>query len=88
MSLKVLEVEDVIPYENSVPIYNLDIAAGQFSDEQQVEDYDWVELPDSFRPQKGHFVARVVGDSMNKRIPNGAWCLFKANPAKLSFTMA
>jgi len=39
-----------------------------------------VELPDSFRPQKGHFVTRVVGESMNKRIPNGAWCLFKANP--------
>jgi uncharacterized protein len=25
-------------------------------------------------------VAQVVGESMNKRIPNGAWCLFRANP--------
>ena len=39
-----------------------------------------MELPDSFRLQKGHFVARVVGNSMNKRIPNGSWCLFKENP--------
>jgi hypothetical protein len=23
------------------------------------------------------FVARVVGESMNRRIPNGAWCLFR-----------
>jgi len=60
-----------------VPIYQLEIAAGNFSEHQQVEDSDWVELPDSFRPQPGHFVARVVGESMNKRIPNGAWCLFK-----------
>ena len=26
------------------------------------------------------FVTRVVGESMNKRIINGPWCLFKANP--------
>jgi uncharacterized protein len=29
----------------------------------------------------GLFVAQVVGESMNRRIPNGAWCLFKFNPA-------
>ena len=26
------------------------------------------------------FVAQVVGESMNRRIPNGAWCLFRAAP--------
>lgn len=80
LTLRLLKPEEVKPYENAVPIYDLEIAAGQFSHEQQVEDYDWVELPDSFRPQQGHFVTRVVGESMNRRIPNGAWCLFKANP--------
>jgi uncharacterized protein len=81
LTLRLLKPEEVKPYENAVPIYDLEIAAGQFSHVQQVEDYDWVELPDSFRIQQGHFVARVVGESMNRRIPNGAWCLFKANPA-------
>jgi uncharacterized protein len=80
LTLKLVELEDVKPYENAVPIYDLEIAAGQFSEEQQADDYDWVELPDSFRLQEGHFVTRVVGESMNKRIPNGAWCLFRANP--------
>ncbi|MCK4710418.1 MAG: DUF2075 domain-containing protein, partial [Gammaproteobacteria bacterium] len=80
LTLKLLKTEEVKPYENAVPIYDLEIAAGQFSEEQQVGDFDWVELPDSFRPQQGQFVTRVVGESMNKRIPNGAWCLFKANP--------
>jgi hypothetical protein len=42
---------------------------------------DWVTLPDWVRPQPGLFVAQVVGESMNRRIPNGAWCLFRANPA-------
>jgi len=83
LSLKLLKPENVKPFENAVPIYDLEIAAGQFSEEQQLDEFanevDWVELPDSFRPQQGHFVARVVGESMNKRIPNGAWCLFKAD---------
>ena len=77
LTLKILNPEEVKPFENAVPIYKLEIAAGEFSHQQQVDETDWVELPDSFRPQPGHFVARVVGESMNKRIPNGAWCLFK-----------
>lgn len=71
---------EVKPYENCVPLFDLEIAAGQFSEEQQVEDVEWVELPDAFRPQRGLFVAQVVGESMNRRIPNGAWCLFRMNP--------
>jgi len=80
LKLRILRHKDVKPFENAVPIYDIKIAAGQFSDEQQIDEFDWVELPDSFRPQKGHFVTRVIGESMNKRIPNGAWCLFKENP--------
>lgn len=81
LTLKLLSTKEVNPFVNSVPIYDLKIAAGSFSEEQYPDDFNWVELPDSFRPQKGHFVARVVGESMNKRIPNGSWCLFKENPA-------
>ena len=80
LTLRLLKPDEVNPYKNSVPIYDLKIAAGQFSEEQQADNFDWVELPDSFRPQQGHFVTRVVGESMNKRIPNGSWCSFKANP--------
>jgi hypothetical protein len=39
-----------------------------------------VELPDWVRPGPGLFVAQVLGESMNRRIPNGSWCLFRANP--------
>ena len=75
---------EVNPFVNCVPLYDLAVAAGHFSKEQSVnevpESIEWVELPDAFRPQRGMFVARVVGESMNRRIPNGAWCLFRANP--------
>jgi DUF2075 family protein len=74
---------EVRPFENCVPLYDLKVAAGPFSDEQQVEDSSdikWVELPDAFRHQRGLFVAQVVGESMNRRIPNGSWCLFRLKP--------
>ena len=77
LPFRLLAPEDAQPYKNCVPLYNLKIAAGGFSDEQYLDDCDWVELPDIFRPQKGLFVAQVVGQSMNRRIPNGAWCLFR-----------
>lgn len=76
-----LSQEEVRPFENCVPLYDLKAAAGQFSDEQQISDIDWVELPDIFRPQRSLFVIQVVGESMNRRIPSGSWCLFKKIPA-------
>lgn len=91
LMLRLLKPFEVKPYVNAVPIYDLAIAAGLFSETQLVDEvpqagglninqYQWVELPDSFRIHKGQFVARVVGESMNKRIPNGSWCLFNLNP--------
>jgi len=37
-------------------------------------------LPDRIRPHPGLFAPQVVGESMNRRIPNGAWRLFRTNP--------
>lgn len=64
------------PNEFTVPYYDLEIAAGSFSDQQSVENITYIELPD-LRQNEGHFVCRVVGESMNKVIPNGSLCLFK-----------
>lgn len=66
----------------AAPVVDLRFAAGAFSDPQAVGDGadDWVALPDWVRSQPGLFVAQVVGESMNRRIPNGAWCLFRTNP--------
>jgi DUF2075 family protein len=67
---------------SAAPVIELRFAAGAFSDSQALVDdvHEWVALPDWVRPQPGLFVARVVGESMNRRIPSGAWCLFRANP--------
>lgn len=77
-----LEQRAVRPYVNAVPLVDLKFAAGVFGDAQVIEDNEtvWVTLPNIFRPQRGLFVAQVIGESMNRRIPNGAWCLFRIAP--------
>jgi DUF2075 family protein len=80
LNLRILPAKEVKPYVNSVPVYNLKVAAGDFSEYQSSGDFDWVELPEHIRISNEYFVAQVVGESMNRRIPNGSWCLFKADP--------
>ena len=67
----------------AVPLIDLKFAAGGFSDTQSLESdsLDWVEVPDWVSNQSGLFVAQVVGESLNRRIPSGSWCLFRANPS-------
>jgi uncharacterized protein len=72
--------DEAKPFINCVPMYDLKIAASGFSETQQVDELEWVELPEAFKPNKDLFVAQVVGESMNRRIPNGAWCLFHKSP--------
>lgn len=81
-NVRVLPIREVRPYVNAVPLIDLKIAAGGFSDEQRLlEDGTlWIQLPDEFKMGHGIFVAQVVGESMNRRVPNGAWCVFRANP--------
>ena len=69
-----------VPYENAVPFYDLKAAAGSFSNLQQVDHEDWVVVPQGMTIGKDIFACRVVGESMDKVIPNGSICLFRANP--------
>jgi uncharacterized protein len=66
----------------AAPLLSLRFAAGAFGDGQAMEAGAdaWVALPDWVRPQPGLFVAQVEGQSMNRLIPNGSWCLFRAAP--------
>jgi DUF2075 family protein len=70
---------ELIPYVNSVPVYDLKAAAGNFSDLQivNVEDFEWIALPSRYKASKELFACKVVGESMNKVIPNGSICLFR-----------
>jgi DUF2075 family protein len=71
-----LDPEEAANHANAVPIFDIKIAAGDFSKEQWLQDCQYAVLPDHFSVKPGFFLAQVVGESMNRRIPNGSWCLF------------
>ena len=75
--LRVLDFQKVEPYKNAIPLVDIQAAAGSFSENQQHSELTWVEVPDGVRISEGDFICKVVGESMNKRIPNGSLCLFK-----------
>jgi len=74
--LKTLDFEKVQPYVNAVPLVDIQAAAGSFSENQQHSELNWMEIPEGVRVREGDFICKVVGESMNKRIPNGSLCLF------------
>jgi hypothetical protein len=68
------------PYVNAVPLYDLQAAAGNFSEFQHVAHENWVPVPESMPVGQNIFACHVVGESMNEIIPDGAICLFRLNP--------
>ena len=66
-------------YKKCVPLIPLKAAAGDFGDPHEALsewDRDWVELDTGRTLREGMFVAKVVGKSMEPRIPDGSYCLF------------
>lgn len=62
---------------DAIPLFHHYAAAGQFSEARVMEECDWVVLNVSKPVDERYFVMQVVGESMNKSIPNGAYCLFR-----------
>ena len=73
-SPRVLPFAQVVPWGNSIPLYDLRVAAGEFGAPEQIQDIQWVEVRS---PRKNQFACTVVGNSMNKLIPDGSLCLFE-----------
>lgn len=64
------------PSETTIPYYDLSIAAGSFSEKQTLDNIRYINMP-QLSNQSIYFACKVVGESMNKIIPNGSICLFK-----------
>lgn len=71
---KIVELRHFV---NAVPLYDLDVAAGSFSELQLAEVSAWTSVPEGIRIDETYFACRVIGESMNRIIPNGAICLFR-----------
>jgi SOS-response transcriptional repressor LexA len=67
----------VRPFVTHLPRYSLAVAAGKFLENQEVSEEGWEETPSDLRLTPELFVARIVGRSMEPRIPDGSLCVFR-----------
>ena len=74
---RILSRNEVKPFKNCIPLYDIKAAAGDFSDLQLNEETEWIKLNKDFNYSEDYFVCKVIGESMNKVIPNNSWCLFR-----------
>lgn len=61
---------------NPIPLYSFYAAAGTFSEMHFEKEYVLIEGPENIG-NKDYFACRIIGESMNRVIPNGSICLFK-----------
>lgn len=67
----------ILPFENAVPLYPMEVAAGGFEESSIEQAESWISVPNHIKIDSSYYACRVVGESMNKIIPNGALCLFQ-----------
>lgn len=70
---------EVLEFVTHLPRYSVQVAAGKFLENREVEAEGWEEVPDDLRITPEMFVAEVVGHSMEPKIPDGSLCVFRAN---------
>ena len=80
------QVNIVVPLRNlktaeknitvQIPFYNFYAAAGSFSEMHSEKDFTMIEVP-PIKSDENYFACKVVGESMNRVIPNDSVCLFK-----------
>jgi len=81
LPFRILAPDEVAAVANRALYFpTIQAAAGSFSNSQSADEDVWVEIPDTYLARPDMFVVKVVGESMNRKIPSGSWCLFRHNP--------
>jgi uncharacterized protein len=71
------EISDKLKYNEYLPVYSLEAAAGKFGEGMDVENEGWLKIDIGRKLNRRMFVAKVVGKSMEPRIPNNSYCVFR-----------
>lgn len=79
ISIIIVPIQQAKPFVSHLPVFTLAAAAGKFGAGQDISEEGWVQV-NGRRLDEKMFVARVVGHSMEPKIPDGSYCIFRANP--------
>jgi SOS-response transcriptional repressor LexA len=83
LPFRLVEPQASDKFKTCLPLIPLRVAAGAFSESQDAgaarlwDAGEWVELATTRRLEEGMFVAQVRGKSMEPKIPDNAYCLFR-----------
>ena len=77
---EIIPIQQSLSFEkeliNPIPLYDFYAAAGKFSVLQSEKDFTLIEGPVN-NSSNEYFACKIIGESMNRVIPNGSICLFK-----------
>jgi superfamily II DNA or RNA helicase/HKD family nuclease len=77
---KIIQTQQTLTFEeellNPIPFYDFYAAAGTFSEIQSEKNFTLIEGPKN-NSNNDYFACKIIGESMNRVIPNHSICLFK-----------
>ncbi|MBU2043677.1 MAG: DUF2075 domain-containing protein [Candidatus Omnitrophica bacterium] len=71
------EIEESQKYKEFLPVYSLEVAAGNFGQGVSGEAEGWMQASIGKKLSQRMFVAKVIGQSMEPMIPNDSYCVFR-----------
>lgn len=77
----VKEIEEQQKWINYLPFFEMRAACGYFGNGESVEPSGWINVSGMGHLNRNMFVVRASGKSMEPKIHDGDYCVFRANPA-------
>ena len=74
-------VDEKAKYIDFLPVYSLKAACGYFGEGEEVSEKGWIQTEGVGRLNRNMFVVQATGHSMEPKIHDGDFCVFRANPA-------
>lgn len=72
------DVNEDVKFVDFLPYYTLKAACGAFGQYQVVEELGWIKAYGFGKLDRGMYVVKAVGHSMEPKIPDGSLCVFRA----------
>lgn len=68
-------------YTTYLPLYSIKAACGYFGEGEEVSELGWIRAEGIGKLNRNMYVVQASGHSMEPRINDGDYCVFRANPA-------
>jgi len=75
----VSDIKRTARFRTHLPLYSLSAACGKFGHGQEVREEGWIDVGTFHQLSEDMFVVRAIGNSMEPKIANGDYCIFRAD---------